>query len=124
MKKIALVLIAALLGAAASTPALAHGRGGRVTFGLHVGVPFGWYGWHYPPHYYPYYPPYYYPYYPPQVVYVPSGPQTYIERAPAQAAPAPQAQWWYYCADARAYYPYVRECPGGWQRVAPQPPAN
>lgn len=115
MKKIALFLFVALLGAAVSAPALAHGRGGRVTFGLHVGVPIGWYGWHYPP---------YYPYYPPQVIYVPSEPQTYIERAPAQAAPAPQAQWWYYCDEARAYYPYVKQCPGGWQRVAPQPPAN
>lgn len=111
MKKIALVLVAALLGAAASAPALAHGRGGRVQFGLHVGVPIGWYGWHYPPYYYPY------PYYPPQVIYAPAAPQSYIEREP-------QAQWWYYCADARAYYPYVKECPGGWQRVAPQPQGN
>lgn len=43
---------------------------------------------------------------------------TYIERsAPAEpAAPV----WWYWCADAKAYYPYVKECPGGWQRVSPQ----
>lgn len=43
---------------------------------------------------------------------------TYIERSPP-AEPAAQV-WWYWCADSRAYYPYVKECPGGWQRVAPQ----
>jgi hypothetical protein len=43
---------------------------------------------------------------------------TYVERSPP-AEPAAQV-WWYWCAEARAYYPYVKECPGGWQRVAPQ----
>lgn len=42
----------------------------------------------------------------------------FIERSPP-AEPAAQV-WWYWCADARAYYPYVQQCPGGWQRVAPQ----
>jgi hypothetical protein len=42
----------------------------------------------------------------------------FIERSPPEE-PAAQV-WWYWCADARAYYPYVKECPGGWQRVAPQ----
>ncbi len=28
---------------------------------------------------------------------------------------------WYYCAESKTYYPYVKECPGGWQRVTPQP---
>lgn len=42
----------------------------------------------------------------------------FIERSPP-AEPAAQI-WWYWCADARAYYPYVQQCPGGWQRVAPQ----
>jgi hypothetical protein len=61
----------------------------------------------------------------PQSVVVP-GSVTYIEQGGGQvdAAPGPEppGHWWYYCADAKAYYPYVRECPGGWQRVAPQPP--
>ncbi len=117
MKKLVLVLAAALLGAALSDAAFAHDRRGRVQFGFHFGAPLGWYGWHYPP---PYYTPY-----PPQVIVVPSGPQTYIERDSGEAEPAPaQAYWWYYCADSRAYYPYVKDCPGGWQRVAPQPPGN
>jgi hypothetical protein len=46
-------------------------------------------------------------------------PQTYIQQG--QEAPA---QYWYYCEEARAYYPYVRECPGGWMTVVPQPPAS
>ena len=50
--------------------------------------------------------------------------------APPQAAPyyaaapaQPQAEW-YYCADSRSYYPYARECPGGWQRIPAQPPSR
>jgi hypothetical protein len=108
----ALALLAAGLLAAES--AFAHGS--RVTFGLHFGVPVGW-GYYHP---YPYY--YYPPYYPPATVIVPAPPQTYIEQPPApQAAPRPAQGWWHYCADSRAYYPYVKDCPGGWQRVAPQP---
>jgi hypothetical protein len=107
---IALAFGAALAGLAVSGPAAAHGRG-RVTFGLHIGVPLGYYG------YYP--PPYYYPYYPPSVVVVPREPTTYIER---ETAPAPDAQsYWYYCPDSGSYYPYVKQCPGGWQKVPPQP---
>jgi hypothetical protein len=65
----------------------------------------------YPP-YYPYWYPPYYPYYYPPV----SAPPTYIEQAPP-IVPG----YWYYCGGSQGYYPYVRECPGGWQRVAPQP---
>jgi hypothetical protein len=42
----------------------------------------------------------------------------FIERGTSE--PAPAQVWWYWCNDSRAYYPYVKECPGGWQRVAPQ----
>lgn len=53
-----------------------------------------------------YYPPYYYdPYY-----YAPP-PVEYVQPAPPQP--------WYYCASARAYYPYVQACPEGWQQVLP-----
>jgi len=65
------------------------------------------YGYAYPP-YYDYYPP----------TYVAPDPPVYIERDPPAQPAAPV--WWYWCAQARAYYPYVKECPGGWQRVAPQ----
>jgi hypothetical protein len=33
------------------------------------------------------------------------------------AAPAPA--YWYYCAPLATYYPYVQDCPGGWQAVTP-----
>lgn len=108
-KKIIFLAALALLGAAVSESALAHGRRIHSSVGFFVGVPFGWPYWHYPP-------------YPSQVVVVPAQPQTYIEQEPAQAAPAQQG-YWYYCAGSQAYYPYVKECPGGWQRVAPRPPS-
>jgi hypothetical protein len=55
-------------------------------------------------------------------------PPVFIERDPPPPAPAVQQQqqpghWWYFCPGSNAYYPYVRECPGGWQRVSPQPPS-
>ena len=107
--KTILVLSAALLAAAASAPAFAWGHA-RVSVGVVVGAPF--YPWYYPPYYY--YPPY------PPVVAVPAGPTTYVEKAAAQPAP-PRTSYWYYCAESKTYYPYVKECPGGWQRVAPRP---
>jgi hypothetical protein len=102
VKRIALFLLAA--GAAlASGAALAHG--GRVHFGIGIGFPV-WWG-------YPYYaPPYYYE---PRTVVVPAQPQRYIEQS------SPESGYWYYCADSKAYYPYVKDCPGGWQRVSPTP---
>jgi hypothetical protein len=60
----------------------------------------------------------------------PVGPTVYVERegAAAEVPPAPATapsaqQWWYWCASAHGYYPYVGACPEGWQRVAPQVPA-
>jgi len=43
---------------------------------------------------------------------------------PAYYGPAvvPPPQYWYYCPAAAAYYPYVQDCPGGWQLVLPTPP--
>jgi hypothetical protein len=66
-----------------------------------------------------YYPPAYY--YPPPVYYEP--PPVYIEQQPLEQAPLePGAQpYWYFCRGSGAYYPYVKECPGGWERVTPQP---
>ena len=53
--------------------------------------------------------PYPDPYVPPTVV-----------APPAPPPPAP-TQYWYYCARARAYYPYVTSCPEGWMQVVPPP---
>jgi hypothetical protein len=84
------------------------GFGARVFIGGALFAPLFW----------PYYAPAYYPpaYYPP-AYYPPAAPQ-YVE-----PEPAPAASYWYYCPSSQGYYPYVRECPGGWQRVAPQPPS-
>lgn len=58
--------------------------------------------------------PYPNPYVPPVVIN-----QTYP--APEPAGPAP-TQYWYYCAAAKGYYPYVPTCAGGWQKVPATPP--
>jgi hypothetical protein len=90
-----------------------HG-GGYGGTGVYIGGGLGWWGPSYP--YYPY--PYYsYPYYSAPPVVVQSAPTEYIQQAPA----APQQTYWYYCQNARAYYPYVKECPSGWMQVVPQP---
>jgi hypothetical protein len=103
-----------------------HGGGGpRWHSGVYLnfGIPFPYYwgpGYYGPPVYYAPPPVYYYG--PPAAV-VPSSPPVYVERDdPAPAAPQaqPPATWWYWCESARGYYPYVKECPGGWQRVPPQ----
>lgn len=130
MNKTKFILTLLLLGAAGVNNAWADR--GHVHFGVTLGPLWG--PMYYPPPSY-YYPPYYPPYYP-TVVERPA-PQAYIERqierqpafvptvppappvAPAAAAPA---NYWYYCAAANSYYPYIKECSSGWQRVSPQPP--
>ena len=91
----------------------AHGH-----FHSHFGIVVGpvWDPWYYPS---PYSSPYYYPPNPPIVIE--RAPPVYIERDEAQPTPAP-INYWYYCNASKAYYPYVKECPSGWQRVSPQPP--
>ena len=95
-----LLALAALLSASAA--AFAHGRG-------HVRI---WVGpaWYWGPAYY-YPPPYYY--YPPAR---PAEPPVYVERIDPN-----EQGWWYYCDAAKGYYPYVKECASGWQRVPPAP---
>jgi hypothetical protein len=71
----------------------------------------------------PVFPRYFYPY--PTYVYplVPAQDPTYIEQVPPQSAdPGQGAHYWYYCNATKTYYPYVKDCPGGWQAVVPQPP--
>ena len=68
------------------------------------------------------------PYYPPAYGYPPAAgrfvpPAVYIERKDtAQPATESQANYWHYCRSAEGYYPYVKECPDGWEQVAPTPP--
>ena len=80
----------------------------------------GYAGWDYPGYYYP--SPYYYY---PQTVGVPAEATAYIERSDASSPPVQQSQgYWYYCPEAKAYYPYVKQCTGGWQRVSSTPPGE
>ena len=104
MKKLLLLLVLAL--AAMGVAETASARGG-FHGGVYIGGPVWGPGWG--PGYYP--PPYYYP--PP--VYVqpvaPLPPPVYVEQQ--------NDDFWYYCAQPKAYYPYVKECPAGWMKVVP-----
>jgi hypothetical protein len=114
MRKIAFLLVLLAAGALMSESASA---GGRVVVGVGFGFPV--WGWGAPWYYAP--PPYYYA--PPQVVY--SSPPVYVERQSVerQSVASDRAQdWWYYCEQSKGYYPYVKTCPSGWQKVSPVPP--
>jgi hypothetical protein len=78
----------------------------------HVGVYFGpvWNPWWYPPSVY---------YYPPPVVVERTTP-VYVD-PPVVVETAPQVNYWYFCRAANTYYPYVKDCPGGWERVPAKP---
>jgi hypothetical protein len=114
--KATFLLAALMLAATASGTASAHGghrhHRSHLNFGFHFGAPAYWY----PAPWY-YYPPAYYP----PVAAVPAEPTRYIERGDAYSPPEQQPGYWYYCQEAKAYYPYVKQCAGGWQRVNPAP---
>jgi hypothetical protein len=121
MRKVlsAVVLSAAvLIGAMGSESAIA--RGGyrhhhRAHVGVFIGAPLLFAPWYYHPA------PVYYP---APVVAYPPAPAVYVEQGQEAAPPAPRADsYWYYCPEAKAYYPYVSQCAGGWQRVSPRPPS-
>ena len=115
MKRVLTLGLLAGLLAAASGPALAGGGHGHVHSRVVLGFNFGY------PVYAPWYPPAYY-YYPPAPVYVsPPAPTQYVERGDVAPEQAPPPATWYFCRDSNAYYPYVKQCPGGWQRVPAQP---
>ena len=120
MGRIKILLLLAIALTAVSLPAEANGGGkARVSVGFVFGGP----GWYYPGYYYPpyYYPPYYYP----QGGSYPAEPTVYIERGDAGAS-AEQSQgsqgYWYYCKESKTYHPYVKHCPGGWEKQVPAPP--
>lgn len=115
------LLVLVLAGSAWADRPYHHHPYGGVRLGVYIGDP-----WFYPPLYpYPPFPPWGPRIYVPAPVIV-SPPPVYIEQRPpvavAPAAPAtPEPGYWYYCDAAKGYYPYIKECPGGWQKVAPQP---
>lgn len=116
-KVVPTILAVALAAAMTVSPAWAgkghyhggHGHShGSVSFGFVFGGP-----WYYPGYYYP---PYYYP------VPVRTEPTVYIERGDGNAATEQSQGYWYYCKESRAYHPYVKHCPGGWEKQVPTPP--
>lgn len=123
MKQRSCLLALACLGATLSASAWA---GPHTHVGVVIGAgPF----WGPPPPFYAPYPYHYpYPYYVPAPVVVQPTPPVYVQQpepvapAPAAAAAPAAVSYWYYCVASKAYYPYVKECPAGWQRVSPQPP--
>jgi len=79
-----------------------HGHFHRHAFGVFLGAPF-FYPWYWPD-------PYPYPY------YTYSSPTVYVEQGDLASG------YWYHCNNPSGYYPTVKECPGGWTKVAPTPP--
>ena len=61
-------------------------------------------------------PPWYpYGYYSPPPVIVQQQPPVVVQ--PEQRSD----NYWYYCQNPQGYFPYVKNCPGGWMKVVPQP---
>ncbi len=103
-----LIVVALVLIAAGALPVYAHGS---VHGSIWIGPVWGpwWGGWG------PAYPyPYYYPYYQQPVIQ---------QQAPVYEEQSPQQEqyYWYFCPDSKTYYPYVKQCPGGWLKVVPTP---
>jgi hypothetical protein len=120
MKKtfLAAVLLAVLVLA---LPLTGEAGRTRVYVGAHFGFghPGGWgppaypYGgyWHRPVVVAP----------PPPVYYYAGPPVIFPPAPPVYVRPEPEeSDYWYYCENARGYYPYVRACPGGWMKVVPE----
>jgi hypothetical protein len=106
MKLIKLSVLVLLLFSTGIGDAMARRGHGHHGPRIHFGLAFG-------PYWGPWYPPHYYS----PVVIERASPPVYIERSSDSGA----ANFWYYCAAAKGYYPYVKQCPGGWQLVAPRP---
>lgn len=116
MRKTALVsLLAVALLLVAAVPSDAggrwHGRGHRFHSRVFIGVGPAlvvapW--WYYPAPYYMYSPP-------PVIVEQP--PPVYVQQQPAPPAVPPAESYWYYCPNARAYYPDAATCPEPWVKV-------
>lgn len=110
-----------LIGSLASNSVWAHGGGGGHYgghygggwgHGIGLGYGLGYYGGYYSSPYYAY---------PPTVITVPVAPPVYIQQSPPVVQQNPSG-FWYYCNSPQGYYPYIKQCPGGWQQVDPTPP--
>lgn len=136
-KTLAIMAIALLAALISSTAWADHGYGHYRYHhgGARVGVYFGGPVLGFPVYPYPAYPAYAYGYGPygyygpvTTVIATPASPPTYIEQGSAATSGAgtgatgPASDgYWYYCNKPDGYYPYVKQCDAGWQKVAPQP---
>lgn len=108
MKKVTGVILAAMVLLLGSVLP-GHAWGG---YGGHHGYGYHGYGGHYGFGYGHYGYGYGYPYYSYSVpVVIQQEPQVYVQQDPQP--------YWYYCENAKAYYPYVQQCPNGWIKVVP-----
>jgi len=57
----------------------------------------------------------------PPVTALPLPPPTMGQYQPQEIA---GGQWWYFCRKPAGYYPFIRECPSGWEKVSPTPPGT
>ena len=129
------------LSAATQTVAASdrHFRGPRISFGFGIG--FGPFAYPYPSAYSRnYYPASYYPY---QSIYYPevmvetvvTPAPVYVRQTEVVSTRPLQSQQiqpevsvnggdWYYCHKPDGFYPSIKACPSGWQRVLAQAPAD
>ena len=132
MKRLVGLLVVAMFVVLTLAPSSLAG-GTSVSVGIGIGYPgWGYRGWWGPGPwgYRPYWGTGVYLAPPPIVVGPPVSygpPPVAVQQAPPADSPAPQPdQYWYYCQDSQAYFPYVKQCPHGWLKVVPQaqPPAR
>lgn len=50
-----------------------------------------------------------------------AAPTVYIEQGSCSSSGS-RENTWYYCDASKNCYPYAKECPAGWVKVAPEPP--
>ena len=121
MKKVIYILaVLSVVIFAITLPVYANGHGGHGGGhgGVHGGIWIGpgwwgpWWGG------YPYYGYGGYPY-----GYYSSPPVVIEQQSPSYDIPQQEEQpyYWYFCSESKAYYPYVKQCPGGWLKVVPAP---
>lgn len=145
-----LIIILLTLGSAMANSASAQGRhhghhsgpGVSWSIGLGLGIlayPYISYSRNYYPGYYPaYYARYQSGYYPEVMVettvVTPAPGTVYVRRADAGTTlpeqsysvqpSATSGSDWYYCHNPDGFYPSIKSCPSGWQRVPAQAPSD
>lgn len=100
------MLFVVLFAGVPSVNAQRHGP--PVRGGFWIGP--GWGPWWWGPLAYPYYGA------PRQPIIIEQQPLVYDQQA--QQLPE-EPYYWYYCAESKTYYPYVKQCPKGWMKVVP-----